>query len=199
MNNNQRLIFVGGIHGVGKTTLSRRVAAILGAEHVTAGDLIRAAATAPNAAPTGISGKSVADVDANQERLLRGLQSYRAERQQSDTQSYGLLLDGHFCLLDSTEQVAEIPIGVFDALQPAAVLLVEAVPEVVARRLLDRDGGAPSIETLRAFTAREYARAAAIAKALQIPLHRAAGGGDIESTARDAAARLRPHLAPEVA
>jgi len=145
MNNNQRLIFVGGIHGVGKTTLSRRVAAILGAEHVTAGDLIRAAATAPNAAPTGISGKSVADVDANQERLLRGLQSYRAERQQSDTQSYGLLLDGHFCLLDSTEQVAEIPIGVFDALQPAAVLLVEAVPEVVARRLLDRDGGAPSI------------------------------------------------------
>lgn len=198
MNGHQPLIFVGGIHGVGKTTLSRRVATLLGVEHVTAGDLIRAAAAPADILSGGVGGKAVPDVNANQGRLLRGLRTYRAGRQAAGTQTLGLLLDGHFCLFNLAEQVTEVPFAVFDALQPVAVLLVEADPRTVARRLVVRDGDAVTVETLRALAASECARALSVATRLHVPLYRATGDKEVESSASLAATQLRPHLASEV-
>ena len=38
---NQHIVFIGGIHGAGKTTVSRLLAGLLSASHITAGGLIR--------------------------------------------------------------------------------------------------------------------------------------------------------------
>ena len=63
-------IFIAGIHGAGKSTISRELAKLLGASHVTAGDLIRASASATNKVTVGV--KAVPNVDANQQLLIRG-------------------------------------------------------------------------------------------------------------------------------
>lgn len=199
MSDDQRLIFIGGVHGAGKTTLSCRVAEILGAEHVTAGDLIKAAAIPAGTSAIRIVDKAVANVDANQERLLRGLYSYCAQLQSAKAQPCGLLLDGHFCLLDPMEHATKIPFHVFDKLRPVAILLIETDPETVAHRLIARDGSAPSIEALRALTEQECAHAASVAKRLHAPMYRTAGDGDLENTARVAATYLHPHLVRKVA
>lgn len=195
----QGLIFVGGVHGVGKTTLCHCVAKLLGAEHVTAGDLIRSVATESHIASQAVEGKAVLDVDANQDRLLLGLDAYRANQRHADVQSSRLILDGHFCLLDTAEQIREIPFAVFDAIQPVAVLLVEAQPETVARRLVARDASAFTIETLRALTVLENAHAVFVSSRLQVPLYRASGDEDVESTSRLVAEQLSHHLVSEAA
>src|SRR5258708_2323090 len=110
-------IFVAGIHGAGKSTICRELARLLGAFHATAGDLIRANANATTEVTVGV--KAVPNVDANQ-LLLRGLAVYRARN------TGLLLLDGHFVLLKPDRAIAEIPVTVYEAIAPVAVLLVEA-------------------------------------------------------------------------
>lgn len=194
---NQPLIFVGGIHGAGKTTLSRHLAAMLVAEHVTASALIRAAASATDVVTAGAGRKAVPDVDANQERLLRGLRAHRTQGTLVPGPSRGMLLDGHFCLLDLAGRVTEIPPAVFEAIDPVAVLLVAASPGMVVRRLSERDGGAPPLEMIVAFAALECAHATAICARLGIPLYHASGDTAPEEAARLAASHLRPHINAE--
>ena len=111
-------VFVAGIHGAGKSTICREFARLLGAFHATAGDLIRANAKATTEVTVGV--KAVPNVDANQLLLLRGLAVYQARN------SGPLLLDGHFVLLTPDGAIAEIPVTVYEAIAPVAVLLVEA-------------------------------------------------------------------------
>ncbi len=196
---NQPLIFVGGIHGVGKTALSRHLAAMLVAEHVTASALIRAAASATDVVTAGAGGKAVPDVDANQERLLRGLHAHRTQGTLVPGLRRGMLLDGHFCLLDLAGQVTEIPPAVFEAIDPVAVLLVAASPSIVVRRLSERDGGAPPVEMIAAFAARERAHATAVCERLGIPLYHASGDTAPEDAARLAVPHLRLHTTAEAA
>jgi Mg-chelatase subunit ChlI len=54
----QAMVFVGGIHGVGKTTISRALAALLPAAHVTAGSLIRETASPAHRVTVGIGDKA---------------------------------------------------------------------------------------------------------------------------------------------
>ncbi len=102
-------MFVGGVHGSGKTTLSRFLAEALSAGHVTAGELIRKAAAPSHVVTTGAQDKAVPDVDRNQAVLLRGLSAYLAADDRP------LLLDGHFTLIDPSGGIVEIPAEVFAA------------------------------------------------------------------------------------
>jgi adenylate kinase len=167
-----RIVFVGGIHGAGKTTLSRRVASLLSASHVTAGAMIRENAQAGTVVTTGRANKAVPDVDANQELLLRGLALYRARV------AGPILLDGHFSLLRPTGEVVPIPLTVFRSIAPSAVLLVQADKAVVRRRLVERDGSAPPLETIALLAEREEASARTVCRDLRIPLSLARGDGD---------------------
>jgi adenylate kinase len=71
--------------------------------------------------PHDTTRKSVANVDENQGRLLLALEQRRRRRR-------NMLLDGHFSLLDATGRIVHIPVAVFRAIEPAALLLVEAEP-----------------------------------------------------------------------
>src|SRR4051812_47409857 len=114
---NQRIVLVGGIHGAGKTTVSRLLAGLLSASHITAGGLIRATASAAHTVTVGVRDKEIAVVEANPALLLRGLNLFRARIGVGP-----ILLDGHFSLLDPSGAVVGIPMGVYEAISPVAVL-----------------------------------------------------------------------------
>jgi adenylate kinase len=187
---NQRIVFVGGIHGAGKTTVSRVLAGLLSASHITAGGLIRETASAEHTVTVGVGDKAVPDVDANQALLLRGLDLYRARIGVGP-----ILLDGHFSLLDPSGAVVGIPIAVYKAISPVAVLLVEADAQTVHDRLMRRDGAAAPLETLSLLASRERERAEAVCAALGIPMWAIAGDTMAEQVADAAASHLQPLLA----
>ena len=184
----QPIVFVGGVHGSGKSTLSRYLAGALPAAHVTAGGLIREAASADHVVTVGAQGKMVPDVDANQAVLLRGLSAFQA-RTSDDPRP--LLLDGHFTLMNPEGEIVEVPAKVFAVIAPVAVLLVEADAAVVHRRLAERAPEAPSADVIAALAARERARATATAGALQVPIFSLAGDGSIEQEGQGVVDSLR--------
>jgi adenylate kinase len=185
----QRIVFVGGIHGAGKTTVSRLLAGLLSASHITAGGLIRETASVAHTVTVGVGDKAVPDVDANQALLLRGLDLYRARIGVGP-----ILLDGHFSLLDPSGAVVGIPMAVYHAISPAAVLLVEADAQTVHDRLMRRDGAAAPLGTVSLLASRERECAEAVCAALRIPMWTIAGDTMAEQTAEAAASYLRQFL-----
>jgi adenylate kinase len=182
-------IFIGGIHGAGKTTFSKELAPLLRASHVTAGGLIRENASASYRVTVGIGGKAVPDLDANQVLLLRGLGLYRARIGPGP-----VLLDGHFVLLDATGAIAEIPLVVYEAIAPVAVLLVEADAGTIHGRLLERDCQAPAVATLAELMVRERAHAEQVCARLGVPLWNVAGDVTAHREAAAAASRVQSIL-----
>jgi adenylate kinase len=152
-------IFVAGIHGVGKSYLAGRLPASLGLLHTSASKLIREEC----ALPTWGQDKRVANIDDNQIALAAAVARHNA-------QGSRLLLDGHFVLLDQSSQYVRLAPEIFRSLNLNAVILVEAPIEVVARRVLDRDGVSRSPAFLDEFAACERAQACAICAELSLPL-----------------------------
>ena len=182
-----RIVFVGGVHGSGKTTLSRRLAECLSATHVTAGSLIREAAGS-DTVTIGRDSKAVRDMNANQTLLLQGLTAYK------NRYNTNILLDGHFSLLQPDGQVIEIPLAVYRTIAPAAVVLVQANPHVVYERLVQRDGTAPPLATLLLLLEREYTNARSVCVALSVPFLTTQSEGDPEGVVQALASRLSPIL-----
>lgn len=155
-----RLVFVGGVHGVGKTSACRVLAKTFGADHVAASQLISNARAA--------SSKLVASVDENQQQLLDGLSSLTPT-------APVLLLDGHFCLLDRSG-VTGVPVEVFARMAPDAVLVLTDDPAVISRRLLLRDGHSLPPQLVEELQNQEVAAAASVSASLGVPFLRLPSG-----------------------
>jgi adenylate kinase len=153
-----QLIFVGGIHGVGKTTLCSALSEVLGAQHSTAGELIRA-----SSGRLETEDKSVVDVADNQRLLLQALADVRAN-------ASILLLDGHFTLINSKGTIELIPIEVYEQIAPDAFVLLTADPLVITSRLEHRDKKAYEIDHVAAHLRTEEEHAAYVSRELQVPL-----------------------------
>lgn len=102
----EKVIFIGGAHGVGKTTVCQALSKMLNLPQVTAGALIR---EGRDAVASKHRYKNVADMDANQALLLEGLRSRWSHEAEEGAL---LLLDGHFALLDLYGNVVSVPGGV---------------------------------------------------------------------------------------
>jgi adenylate kinase len=161
------VVFVGGIHGAGKSTISRDLSSRLSAAHTTASALIRSSAAEGHAVTVSDRDKGVPDVDANQALLLRGLRTYRSRLVRSDQP---LVLDGHFCLLGATNAAADVPVEIFAAIAPVALVLVGVDPKIAVERLTARDGSAPSLATMAGLAERERRHAETVADWLAVPL-----------------------------
>jgi adenylate kinase len=152
------LVFMGGIHGVGKTTYCRGLAPLVGARHLTAGSLIREAG--------GVQiDKTVANLDQNQVRLLAALERRRAAGER-------ILLDGHFCVLSPSLTIEYIPIAVFRRIAPSRVVLMGAEPGDIFARLQQRDGKAPPLSLIGELAQAEQQHAITVGSALNAPILR---------------------------
>ncbi|WP_339880564.1 ATP-binding protein [uncultured Algoriphagus sp.] len=122
------IIFIGGIHGVGKGTLCSKIKDQLDVEHLIASELLKW--TEVNKDPKN---KLVADIQDMQDRLIHELK-LRME------QGRKYLLDGHFCLFDSQGIVNRVPFATFSGINPVLVSVLITDPEIIVKRLTARDG-----------------------------------------------------------
>lgn len=121
------LVFLAGVHGVGKTTLCRTRLEPTGFHCVSASSIIKLRAGEV------CSKKSVEAIDDNQRKLIQGVDSLRLQYTR-------LVIDGHFALLNKEQQVERIPVSVFRAMRPDFMILLHDEPAEIAARLSLRDG-----------------------------------------------------------
>ena len=160
------MIFIGGIHGVGKSFFCDKVKSELSILTYSSSELI-----AERKMVYFSSDKLIPDIDDNQQHLLSAI---------NELNSLGIqyLLDGHFCLLNAEGQVTRIPEGTFYDLHPDAIILLTEKPEVIAERRKQRDGLNYKLDDIGKFQDNEIAYATEIANILGIPIRVSLGTND---------------------
>nr|WP_171909795.1 ATP-binding protein [Aquisalimonas asiatica] len=156
-----QVIFVAGIHGVGKTSLCAAIAGQEGMQHHSAGRIIRDEDAAALSGET----KAVSNINHTQRLLVNGVNRIRQGER-------ALLLDGHCALVNGSGQVEAIGQEVFDALDLAGIILVYDSPKRIYERLVARDSTSFTVATLTKLQSVEIAAADAIAQGLGIPIIR---------------------------
>jgi adenylate kinase len=122
------LIFVAGVHGVGKGYLCKKAIEFCDIEHKSASDLIK-----ENSDATLSKDKYTDNVDGNQITLIKALNKYK-------NKELDLLLDGHFVLLDKEGRIKDIPQETFSGMNIDHVLLISESEDVIKERIRSRDG-----------------------------------------------------------
>lgn len=153
-----QILFVGGIHGVGKTEFCRKIADQLKIDHITASTLIREARQS-----IADEQKLVAKVVENQELLIRSLRYYQDIPRP-------FLLDGHFCLLNKSTSVQPVPLDTFKQINPKAVIVLVDVPEAIMERIQKRDNISYDRNFINNFQSREINHARSICNTLNLPI-----------------------------
>ena len=153
------VIFLAGVHGVGKSFLGALVANQIGISYLTASQLIRE----EKGRSTWSADKLVGEIDDNQLALVRAV-----SRRHDD--AVDLLLDGHFVLRDSSGDLVRLDKSVFRDLKLTGVILLTEDASVIVERFLARDGTSMSVETITELAVEEQLHACSVCTQLGIPL-----------------------------
>lgn len=156
-----RVIFIAGVHGVGKTTLCSGIADSQGFIHKSASQLIREA----KASAIDLNSKAVADIPGNQQLLIDAVSRIA---QSGKT----LLLDGHLALLNSTRKAEALSTKVFADLGIDGIVMIHDKPSSIVERLKQRDGGGIGFDEIKALQLLENKRAKIVTGELGLPLFR---------------------------
>ena len=167
MSQKRKIIFVGGIHGVGKTSICRAIESKIDIELRSASVLLRW-----KELPRGGTQKRVWDINETQRLLIEEIDK------QLDRSRY-YLLDGHLCLLDHQGQSKRIPFSTMTAISPIAICVVTENPLKIAERLSLRDNKFYSTTDLDEMQNEEMQYGIEIAEKLSIPFV-STKSGDIE-------------------
>jgi adenylate kinase len=122
----KNLIFIGGIHGVGKGTLCKRVCNELNLRHLSASQVLKWEEISKK------ENKLVKDFTLTQDRLITNLQHIVKENER-------YVLDGHYCLLNKNNVPEKIDFDTFRTLDPFAFIIVVDDVQEIKRRLESRD------------------------------------------------------------
>lgn len=137
------MIFLGGIHGVGKGYFSKILEKELEIKAFSSSELIK---------NQNKLDKRVKDIKGNQSKLL--IQVDRLKEMYNT-----FILDGHFCLIDDKGNFSEIPKDTFVGLNPQIMVLMEEDPVTIVERRKRRDGVELPIDKMSDFMRyeRDYA------------------------------------------
>ncbi len=160
------MIFISGVHGVGKSYFCNKMKNQLGIETFSASKLI-----SERKHTNFQTNKLIPDIDENQQYLLIAVQELN-----SINRNY--LLDGHMCLLNERCEITRIPEDTFIALQPQAIILLIDEPEIIAERRKSRDGVDHNINQIKEFQNEEIVYAKETSSKLGIPLKISEGTND---------------------
>ena len=153
------IIFLGGIHGVGKSFLGSYAAEKNHFLHKSASQLIKA----ERGDQSWNEKKHTNEIEVNQKALISALNKLKKNRE-------SLLLDGHFCLKGSDGAIETIEIDVFKQLNLDALLLLEADIHILKERLKIRDATSYTESFLNEFLLKERHQAILVSEKLNIPL-----------------------------
>lgn len=162
------MIFVGGIHGVGKTRFCNIVGNQLNISVYSASELIE---IKKNCQFT--LSKYVRNIDKNQNYLLNSIFELYGQGQE-------FLLDGHFCLLNENRKITKISKEVFRLMNPELIILLTEKPEIIATRRMKRDGVIQEVSEIQKFQEAEKNYCVEIATELKIPFIISKGKDDLE-------------------
>ncbi|MCR6642550.1 MAG: ATP-binding protein [Sporocytophaga sp.] len=153
------IIFIGGIHGVGKSSICQHICRELNIEYLSASNLLQWKNI--NEDPQN---KLVKDISYTQNSLIWGLANVLR------SQNY-YLLDGHYCLLNSNNEIVKISPEVFKQIDPISLNLLLGNISEVKNRLEQRDNKVYDYDLLERFQKEELAHAKLISKTLGITLN----------------------------
>lgn len=152
------LIFVGGIHGVGKSTVCQKTFVPAGYQCIAASSLIATAGMETD------QDKHVDHVGNNQAILLQELVLAKKKYCR-------LLLDGHFTLINRLGNIEPVAHEIFEGMRPNELILIKGCPDEIASRLKERDGKKWDASFLASFQAQEEEHARYVSEKVGIPLH----------------------------
>lgn len=154
----KNILFIAGIHGVGKTTLAKKIADNFNKPHYSASSLIkRLKKDAFN------KNKTVDNIERNQNILIDAINQFVPEDQ--------IILDGHFGLLNANGIPEEIPIEVFKNMAPNCVVLMYGDVSEIVQRMETRDKVKYSNTILEELQAIEIRHAKFVIENLDIPIY----------------------------
>lgn len=153
------VIFLAGVHGVGKGFLGIPVANSMSITHLTASQLIRE----EKGQATWGNDKKTSDLDDNQLALIRAVAQRRLTHP-------GILLDGHFVLRNAQGVLTPLATSAFKELRLTGVILLTEEENVIASRLALRDKRMPDIQAISKLAAAEVTHAQAVCTELELPL-----------------------------
>ncbi|PWV97380.1 adenylate kinase [Paenibacillus cellulosilyticus] len=153
----RRLVFIGGIHGVGKTHFCNHISQNYNIPHYSASELIR-----KKKKDNSSTIKYVKQVESNQNYLVMALSELEVDLH--------IMLDGHFCLLTSEGQISRIPEIIFREISPSALLVLKDSVSEIHKRLMDRDGRHYDMQLLNDLQVQEIEYSRGLCKALGVPL-----------------------------
>ena len=149
------MIFLAGIHGVGKDAFSKEIEEKTGIKSYSASELIQEQGNIslnPN--------KRANNISKNQDYLVEAI------RNKNLSERY--ILNGHFCLINSNGEVERIPIDTFFSLKLEKIVLLIERPEIIIARREIRDKIVTSVEETKSFQDEEIAYGREVARLLDI-------------------------------
>ena len=155
--NLHKIIFIGGVHGVGKTPLCKSVCTKFNVIHHSASKLIEKYSHIKFS-----SNMRVENINRNQEILIQAINKYL-----DINKNY--LLDGHFCLLNQDGIITEIPLPTFTVISPVAIILLYENPSNIYSRLKNKGKKIYDMDLLTSFQEQELRYSRAVATKLNIP------------------------------
>lgn len=155
----REIVFLGGIHGTGKGTVSQVLCAKHKLKYLSASELIKWKEINHD-----ISNKTINNVTETQKRLISRLSEVCVPEKK-------YLLDGHFCLLNSELKPIRVDLEIFKEINPCMLLIMIVEPKIIKERLMTRDQKDYDLETLINMQNEEEKYANEIAVKLNIPLH----------------------------
>lgn len=152
---NYNINFIGGIHGVGKTTFCKLLTEKIGYLHYSASSLIKEYKNLEK-------DKKVDKVNENQDILITAIKN-------TFNIQNNYILDGHFCLLDTKNQIIEVPFSTFETLNLKKIIVLKDSSCNIHEKLLKRDKINYDIDLIENFQDKELSYSKKIANLLNIP------------------------------
>ncbi|MGE4571120.1 MAG: ATP-binding protein [Candidatus Izemoplasmatales bacterium] len=122
-----KTFFIGGIYGVGKSTLCLQISKTLGIPFYNASDLISIEVDEDY-----VESKHVKDKVINQKVLVEKVKKILKKDE-------NIILAGHFCITNNNNEVERLPEFVFHEINISTILLLVEDADVIYNRLLQRD------------------------------------------------------------
>lgn len=158
-------VFVAGVHGAGKGYLASRLSEALSLPSYSCSGIIKEfLGSLPK-------DKKVQDITGNQDVLVSGVDQIIGDQ--------SVILDGHFCLTDTQGQIRLVPIETFEGLKVDAILMVTAPAQIIAQRLVDRDGVEHDVEHIQSMQDQEVRHAETVSSEIMAPILSCSSGDDL--------------------
>ncbi len=150
------VIFIGGIHGVGKGTICNKFCEQTDFVHITASEILKWNEISAS------DNKKVENIQSTQDRLIAGLDKTLKKNER-------YLLDGHFCLFNAEGEIEKVPMETFERIAPILIVIVIAKIDVIKERLEKRDNKSYDFDLLKSMQNSEMEYAQHVSSKLSVP------------------------------